>query len=125
MLNLPPALCEELPYLRSLGIGALILEGLSPFNLNATGESFEALPQIQHLLAESNKLGECRPSFCPTACLGRLNKLCVGPAGLKVVLDVCELDLLGPRDVAADETGATVHVKPTLWSCYLNMLNSD
>ncbi|XP_074498197.1 4F2 cell-surface antigen heavy chain [Sebastes fasciatus] len=79
------ALCEQLPYLRSLGIGALILEGLfdkkaSPLNLNVTGERFGTLPQIQHLLAESNK------------------------AGLKVVLDVCELDLLGPQDAAGNET---------------------
>ncbi|XP_034404500.1 4F2 cell-surface antigen heavy chain isoform X2 [Cyclopterus lumpus] len=78
------ALCEQLPYLRALGIGALILEGLfdkkaSPSNLNATGERFGALPQIQHLLAESNR------------------------ADLKVVLEVCEVDLLGPQDVAGNE----------------------
>lgn len=34
--------------------------------------------------------------------------LCIGPADLKVVLDVCEVDLLGPRDAvgnsAADNT---------------------
>ncbi|XP_040902165.1 4F2 cell-surface antigen heavy chain isoform X2 [Toxotes jaculatrix] len=67
-------LCEELPYFRSLGIGALILEGLfdkeaSSENLTVTGESLSMSPQIQHLLAECNK------------------------AGLKVVLDFCELDL--------------------------------
>ncbi|XP_035536556.1 4F2 cell-surface antigen heavy chain isoform X2 [Morone saxatilis] len=84
------ALCEQLPYLRSLGIGALILEGLfdkgvSPFNVTATGERSSTLAQIQHLLAESNK------------------------AGLKVVLDFCQLDLLGPQDVAgnADEPSNT------------------
>ncbi|KAM7399304.1 hypothetical protein PAMP_018585 [Pampus punctatissimus] len=75
------ALCEQLPYLRSLGIGALILEGLfdkkaSPLNLTVTGENLGTLPQIEHLLRESSK------------------------AGLKVVLDFCELDLLGPQDVA-------------------------
>ncbi|XP_042342988.1 4F2 cell-surface antigen heavy chain [Plectropomus leopardus] len=95
------ALCEELPYLRSLGIGALILEGLfdkkaSPLKLNATGERFGTLPQIQHLLAESTK------------------------AGLKVVLDVCELDLLGPEEVAgsADVTpnlSATEHYALRFW----------
>ncbi|XP_049917970.1 4F2 cell-surface antigen heavy chain isoform X1 [Epinephelus moara] len=81
------ALCEQLPYLRSLGIGALILQGLfdkkvSPLKHNATGQRVGTLPQIQHLLAESNK------------------------ADLKVVLDVCELDLSGPREVAgnANET---------------------
>lgn len=63
MLNLSQALCEQLPYLRSLGIGALILQGLfdkeaSPLNLTATGERFRTLAQIQHLLAESNKAGE-------------------------------------------------------------------
>ncbi|XP_068442018.1 amino acid transporter heavy chain SLC3A2 [Clinocottus analis] len=81
------ALCEQLPYLRSLGIDALILQGLfdkkaSPLTLNGTGEIFGTLSQIQHLLAESNK------------------------ADLKVVLDVCEGDLVGPQDVAenADNT---------------------
>ena len=61
--NVSPALCEQLPYLRSLGIEALILEGLfdkeaSPLNLTATGEGFETVAQIQHLLSESNKAGE-------------------------------------------------------------------
>ncbi|XP_070685927.1 amino acid transporter heavy chain SLC3A2 [Pempheris klunzingeri] len=75
------ALCEQLPYFRSLGIGALILQGLfakdaSPLNITVTGERSGSVPQIQHLLAESNK------------------------AGLKVVLDICELDLLGPQNVA-------------------------
>nr|XP_019943968.1 PREDICTED: 4F2 cell-surface antigen heavy chain-like [Paralichthys olivaceus] len=70
------ALCEQLPYLRSLGIGALILEGLfhkeaSPLNVTATDGSLGTLPQIQHLLIESNK------------------------AGLKVVLDFCKVDLYG------------------------------
>ncbi|KAM7413108.1 hypothetical protein PAMA_020477 [Pampus argenteus] len=77
------ALCEQLPYLRSLGIGALILEGLfdkeaSPLNLTVTGERLGTLPQIEHLLRESSK------------------------AGLKVVLDFCELALLGPQDVAGE-----------------------
>ncbi|XP_059187543.1 4F2 cell-surface antigen heavy chain [Centropristis striata] len=85
------ALCEQLPYFRSLGIGALILEGLfdkkaSPLNLNASGEGFGTIPQIKHLLAESNK------------------------AGLKVVLDVCELDLSGPPDGAAETSSlSTTH----------------
>ncbi|XP_029302460.1 4F2 cell-surface antigen heavy chain isoform X2 [Cottoperca gobio] len=80
-------LCKQLPYLRSLGIGALILEGLfdkkaSPLRFNATGERIGTLPQIQHLFAECNK------------------------EGIKVVLNICEVDLLGPRDEAgnADET---------------------
>ncbi|XP_034723423.1 4F2 cell-surface antigen heavy chain [Etheostoma cragini] len=93
------ALCEQLPYLRSLGIGALILEALfdkkaSPLNLNATGEGFGTLPQILHLLSESKK------------------------ADLKVVLNVCEVDLLGPQGVAgdADETSnLTAHHALRFW----------
>ncbi|XP_071352101.1 amino acid transporter heavy chain SLC3A2 isoform X2 [Trachinotus anak] len=78
-------LCEQLPYLRSLGIGALILEGvfdkdMSPLDVTATSESLGSLPQIQHLLTESNK------------------------AGLKVVLDFCEVDL----DVAGNEPSSAV-----------------
>ncbi|KAK5868672.1 hypothetical protein PBY51_009666 [Eleginops maclovinus] len=94
------ALCEELPYLRSLGIGALILEGLfdkkaNPTN-NATGEKIGTLPQIQRLLAESNK------------------------AGLKVLLNVCEVDLLGAEDVAGSASktlgvSATAHHALRFW----------
>ncbi|KAG7480051.1 4F2 cell-surface antigen heavy chain-like [Solea senegalensis] len=69
-------LCEQLPYLRSLGIGTLILQGLfskevSASNLTMAAQSSGTLPQIQHLLTESNK------------------------AGLKVMLDFCGLDLNG------------------------------
>ncbi|KAM9852827.1 amino acid transporter heavy chain SLC3A2 [Aulostomus maculatus] len=76
-------LCQQLPYLKSLGIEALILEGLfakdgSPSNATVTG-SLGTLPQIQHLLRESNK------------------------AGLKVVLDFCDVELFEPQNV----TGAT------------------
>ncbi|KAM9359471.1 amino acid transporter heavy chain SLC3A2 [Symphorus nematophorus] len=83
------ALCEQLHYLRSLGIGALILEGLfdkeaSPLNLTATSERFETVAQVQHLLTESNK------------------------AGLKVVLDFCELGLSGLADEPSNFT-ASVH----------------
>lgn len=57
------AMCEQLPYLRSLGIGALILEGLfdeepAPSNLNLTHADFGTLPQIKHLIAASNKTGK-------------------------------------------------------------------
>ncbi|KAJ4935854.1 hypothetical protein JOQ06_017381 [Pogonophryne albipinna] len=94
------ALCDELPYLKSLGIGALILQGLFdkkayPTN-NATGERIGTLPQIQHLLAESNK------------------------AGLKVLLNVCEVDLLGPGDEAGNASktsgvSGTVHHALRFW----------
>lgn len=76
-------LCEQIPYLRSLGIGALILEGLfdkgaPPLNLTAAGGGVGTLPQIQHLVAESNK------------------------AGLKVVLDFCGVDLNELQDEAGN-----------------------
>ncbi|XP_044059947.1 4F2 cell-surface antigen heavy chain isoform X2 [Siniperca chuatsi] len=84
------ALYEQLPYLKSLGIGTLILQGLSdkeasPLNFTATGERFGTLAQILHLLTESNK------------------------AGLKVVLDFCKLDLLGPQDVAGNTDEPSNH----------------
>ncbi|XP_010772646.1 4F2 cell-surface antigen heavy chain [Notothenia coriiceps] len=94
------ALCDELPYLKSLGIGALILQGLFdkkayPTN-NATGEKIGTLPQIQHLLAESNK------------------------ADLKVLLNVCEVDLLGPGDEAGNASktsgvSGTIHHALRFW----------
>lgn len=63
MFTLFKAVCEQLPYLRSLGIGALILEGLfdkeaSPLNITVAGESLGKLPEIEHLLRESSKAGE-------------------------------------------------------------------
>lgn len=84
------ALCEQLPYLRSMGIGALILEGLfvkdvSPLNLTAIGERLKTLAQIQHLLAECSK------------------------AGLKVVLDFCELNLWGPQDAEGTSNQSAAH----------------
>ncbi|XP_026154452.1 4F2 cell-surface antigen heavy chain [Mastacembelus armatus] len=84
---------EQLPYLRSLGIGVVILEGLfhedmTLVNHNLTGR-FGMLSQIQHLLTESNK------------------------TGLKMVLDLCELSLLGPRDVASNP--ATVQHALRFW----------
>ncbi|KAM8853354.1 amino acid transporter heavy chain SLC3A2 [Synchiropus picturatus] len=65
------ALCVQLPHLKSLGIGALILEGLFHQNkssTNLTGDGMETWPQIRHLLGESNK------------------------AGLRVVLDFCHVE---------------------------------
>lgn len=55
-------MCEQLPYLKSLGIGALILEGLfdedsSPLTVNGT-EQFGSFYQIEHLITESNRTGE-------------------------------------------------------------------
>ncbi|XP_062275769.1 amino acid transporter heavy chain SLC3A2 [Scomber scombrus] len=78
-------LCEQLPYLRSLGIGALILEGLfdkeaSPLNITVTGKSLGTLPEIEHLLRECSK------------------------AGLKVVLDFCELEDVADEPLKPSET---------------------
>ncbi|XP_067102902.1 amino acid transporter heavy chain SLC3A2 isoform X2 [Osmerus mordax] len=72
------AVSEHLPYLQSLGVGALVLEGLfsnavSPPDLSLVDPSVGTTPQIQHLLMESHK------------------------AGLKVVLDWCDLDLPAPE----------------------------
>lgn len=65
-VNISPcfqAFCDQLPYLKALSAGALILEGmfddkLSPFHLTPTDEFRTRVAQIQHLLAESNKMGE-------------------------------------------------------------------
>lgn len=123
MSNFFQAMCEQLPYLKSLGIGALILEGLfeegaSPLNLNGS-EQFGTLPQIKHLIEASDKAGELLLSsnlhswICPALLI---TELLTGSLGLKMVLDLCELNLLGPHDVSRNT--ATVQVKPTLWSCY-------
>ncbi|XP_016101698.1 4F2 cell-surface antigen heavy chain [Sinocyclocheilus grahami] len=65
---------ERLPYLKSLGVGAVILEGLfrhdiSPTNLTEIDQSLGTLPQFTRLITESRK------------------------AGVRVMLDLCELDL--------------------------------
>lgn len=46
-----------------------------------------------------------------------INGLRASPSGLKVVLDFCEVDLLGPQDVADEPSkpSETVQVKPSLW----------
>nr|XP_020506731.1 4F2 cell-surface antigen heavy chain-like [Labrus bergylta] len=95
------ALCEQIPYLKSLGIGALILDGLfdkgaSPLNVTVAGVRLGTLPQIEHLITESNK------------------------AGLKVVLDICEVDLVAPQDVEGNadrpsNMSATVHQGLRFW----------
>lgn len=89
----PDALSEELSYLRSLGVGALILEGLfgtevSPVNHSATTKSSSTVAQILNLLQESSK------------------------ADLKVVLDFCDVDLLGP--LAGAEPNSSVTIKDAL-----------
>ncbi|KAM4742702.1 amino acid transporter heavy chain SLC3A2 [Anableps anableps] len=78
------AVCERLPYLRSLGVGGLILQGVfhkkaSPVNLTELAEALETKAQIQHLLAEGSK------------------------ADLRVVLDMCEVNLLGHEEIAGNK----------------------
>lgn len=57
------ALCDQLPDLGALGSGALILEGmfddtLSDVHLSRTAEFRTRVAQVQHVLTESNKMGE-------------------------------------------------------------------
>ncbi|XP_056330396.1 4F2 cell-surface antigen heavy chain [Danio aesculapii] len=66
--------CERLPYLKSVGAGAVILEGLfgnrsSSTNLTEIDQTLGTLPQVTQLITESRK------------------------AGVRVILDLCELDL--------------------------------
>lgn len=54
---------EQLPYLRSLGIGTLMLKGVfdvevSPLNLTAADKNLGTPAWMQHLLSESRKAGE-------------------------------------------------------------------
>ncbi|XP_051935188.1 4F2 cell-surface antigen heavy chain [Hippocampus zosterae] len=68
-------LCDQLPYLKSLGISALILKGLfDSSNTTESGERSGTLPQVQRLLGATEN------------------------AGLKVVLDVCDVQLFGARE---------------------------
>ncbi|XP_073673392.1 amino acid transporter heavy chain SLC3A2 [Garra rufa] len=65
---------EQLPYLKSLGVGAVILEGLfqhdiSPTNLTEIDRNLGTLVQFTQFITESRK------------------------AGVRVMLDLCELDL--------------------------------
>ncbi|XP_014869470.1 PREDICTED: 4F2 cell-surface antigen heavy chain-like [Poecilia mexicana] len=75
------AVCERLPYLRSLGVGALILQGV--FDKKATpaylSEALETKAQIQHLLAESNK------------------------ADLRLVLNICDVNPLGQEEMPGNK----------------------
>ncbi|XP_062873422.1 amino acid transporter heavy chain SLC3A2 [Trichomycterus rosablanca] len=67
---------ERLPYLKSLGIGVMILEGLfrhdvSILNLTQIDPRLGTLPQTQQLITDSHQ------------------------AGVKIILDLCEIDLPG------------------------------
>ncbi|XP_061576330.1 amino acid transporter heavy chain SLC3A2 [Cololabis saira] len=95
------AACDHFGYIRSLGIGSVILKGVfhkrpSPSNITATMENLETLAQIQHLLIEGNK------------------------ADLRMLLDFCNVDLMRIQEVAgnADEPSnhsATVQHTLRFW----------
>lgn len=53
---------ERLPYLKSMGVGALILEGvfpksISPSNLTELSHNIGTMPQFQKLLKEGHQEG--------------------------------------------------------------------
>lgn len=119
---------EQLPYLRSLGIGALILKGVFdvevfPLNLTAADKNFAPLAWIQHLLSEPQSRWVKNFFFFANGIqtwfygpLLLINRLHAGPAGLKIVLDLCKRDLLALQDVTGN-LSATTQVKPAFWSC--------
>ena len=57
-----PAVCAQLAYIRSLGVGAVVLEGLFLTGASPDGpvlnDSLLTGPQVDHLLKESSKAGE-------------------------------------------------------------------
>ena len=57
-----PAVCAQLAYIRSLGAGAVVLEGLFLTGASPDGpvlnKSLVVGPQVDHLLKESSKAGE-------------------------------------------------------------------
>ncbi|XP_059932152.1 4F2 cell-surface antigen heavy chain [Gadus macrocephalus] len=74
------AVCAQLAYIRSLGVGAVVLEGLFLTGASPDGpvlnDSLVTGPQVDHLLKESSK------------------------AGLRVVLDLCELNFTASTEVS-------------------------
>ncbi|XP_061683766.1 amino acid transporter heavy chain SLC3A2 [Syngnathoides biaculeatus] len=80
------ALCDRLPYFKSLGISALILRGLlDPFNATESG------PHIRRLLGQSDR------------------------AGLKMVLDVCGVQLFGTREGENEEASNATQDALRFW----------
>lgn len=84
---------EQLAHLRSLGIGALILEGVFHKGMSISNLT-DAPTQIQLLLMESNKASEFKQEFCLSVCVWINAVWFFCPADLKVVMDLCEADLL-------------------------------
>ncbi|KAK0148935.1 4F2 cell-surface antigen heavy chain [Merluccius polli] len=81
------AVCERLSYIKALGVGAMILEGLFHTGQAPDGpvlnDSLVTAPQMQHLLKESGKAG-------------------------KVVLDLCDLNLTAARPEAPEVNDTSV-----------------
>lgn len=100
---------EQLSYFRALGAGALILEGmfadrLSPFHLTPTAELSTRVAHVQHLLTESARMGEERMGkqrFRRSLCMTWTD---FAPAGLKVVLDICDANVTGNADESSNRS---------------------
>uniref|UniRef100_A0AAV2J561 Solute carrier family 3 member 2 N-terminal domain-containing protein n=1 Tax=Knipowitschia caucasica TaxID=637954 RepID=A0AAV2J561_KNICA len=87
------ALHEKLSYLRSLGVGALILEGLfgTEVNITAIVKGSTTFPMIQYLIQEGNK------------------------ADLKVVIDFCDVDLVEAQTEGKGTDNSNPLAKDALW----------
>ncbi|XP_076833380.1 4F2 cell-surface antigen heavy chain [Brachyhypopomus gauderio] len=80
---------DRLPYLRSLGVGVLVLEGLfmqdvSPLNLTDTDQNLGTSSQLHQLIADGHQ------------------------TGVRVILDLCELHIFN-RTEFSNETDASVY----------------
>lgn len=109
------ALCDQLPYFKALSAGALILEGvfadrLAPFHLTPTNEFRMRVAPFQHLLTESNKMGESGIGVQISCKILIIKSIDFVPAGLKVVLDICDVNVTGNADESSNHS-TSVHLK--------------
>lgn len=85
-------MCGHLAYIKSLGVGAMVLEGLFLKGPSPDGpvlnDSLATVPQLQHLLRESSK------------------------SGLRVVLDLCDLTLTSSRPEVSEVNPTSVSLEP-------------
>lgn len=114
------ALCDQLPRFKALSAGALILgglfdRGLPPFHLTPADEFRSRAAQIQHLLTESNRMGESGMGGWG----GGVRTFPAGmawidfvPTGLKVVLDICDVNATGSADYSSNRS-TSVRLKHT------------
>lgn len=108
------ALCDQLPRFKALSAGALILGGLfdhrhPPFHLTPTDEFRSRAAQVQHLLTESNRMGESGMWGGRTFPAG-MEWIDFVPAGLKVVLDICDVNATRSTDHSSNRS-TSVHLK--------------